>query len=685
MTYPLTKQYRSLGVTLIQTNGEPIPLLSSSQDESVPEGDLLTVAYARVQPEHADFMPKQEGFDQSIKILLSTFIFYAAPEPVILLYDFIMTTFVPENSTSRPPLMPYRKADSSDMVQNSDQRVSKIRVSVNLASVQGMCTSLIVYIHLICFSVILVNDASRLATLALSKASVSVKILGNILRVNGTLGTLSLTDDSELKTRSPSFKKLLSIEGDNLANFGYQTFDPADQSTFCGVNSMITLKSGALRLTFLEEPLRDIYKFIVKFAKLKGLYDAAAQAAAQRASEIQRMQFDVSVQSPILVFPQSPTDSVDTLVMKLGEIAAHNSYEDARTMTGASLKGIQLTSEMYYGGSRSRMKIIDDVEIIADIIQTNGVDRNINLELPDSQVITFGYDFYSSLITVGIQVQIKVSDVKLHVTQQQYRFIMRLADSIPKVLAATNETEIGSQAALPSTTHPATSPSAQSSPIETSAVDLKPEIEAAGRIWTSVDLVLAVRAVRLHLYDGGATMESDLKTHGVARFALTSSSFRYKALSDGAAEAELVIKSLTMSNTRVGPTKFREIIPAAQHHRDQFMVLYTTSGGTNPSSLVIMTVDSPKVIFSVDPVFALLGFFSSGSELKSSDASETNDAVRTVAKTGTSDSIPQPASIDFRIDLHDVTISVLESDTIAETQAIQLSVKQVLISQQVGF
>jgi vacuolar protein sorting-associated protein 13A/C len=392
----LTRHYRSLGVTLTQVNGEPIPLLSSIQDESVPEGDLLTVAYARVQPEHADFMPKQEGFDQSIKILLSTFIFHAAPEPVILLYDFIMTTFVPEQSNSPSPLMSSRMGDSAN-VQSMDRRASNIRVTVNLASVQGMYTFVRLYSVLPPLPVILVNNASRLATLSLSTASASVKILGNILRVNGTLGTLSLTDDSELKTRSESFKKLLSIEGDNLANFGYQTFDPADQSTFCGVNSMVTLKSGALRLTFLEEPLRDIYQFIIKFAKLKGLYDAAAQAAAQRASEIQRMQFDVSVQSPILVFPRSPTNSTDTLIMKLGEIAAHNSYENVRTMTGASLKGIQLTSEMSYGGNLSRMKIIDDVEIIADVIQTNGVDRNVNLEFPDSQVATLGYDSIQAL------------------------------------------------------------------------------------------------------------------------------------------------------------------------------------------------------------------------------------------------------------------------------------------------
>ena len=44
----------------------------------------------------------------------------------------------------------------------------------------------------------------------------------------------------------------------------------------------------------------------------------------------------------------------------------------------------------------------------------------------------------------------------------------------------------------------------------------------------------------------------------------------------------------------------------------------------------------------------------------------------------------EPGSFDFRVDLHDVSVSILEDDTHADTQAIKLSVKQLLVSQQVG-
>jgi vacuolar protein sorting-associated protein 13A/C len=132
--------YRSLAMSLAQTSGDSSLLLSSSHDGSVPAGNLLTLAYARVQQHHPDFMTKHEGFDQDIKVSLSTFIFHAAPEPVISLYDFIMTTFVPEKSTSPPPPVSAREQEGAQGgTQGDPSRSGKIRVAVDLASVQSKC------------------------------------------------------------------------------------------------------------------------------------------------------------------------------------------------------------------------------------------------------------------------------------------------------------------------------------------------------------------------------------------------------------------------------------------------------------------------------------------------------------------------------------------------------------------
>lgn len=219
----------------------------------------------------------------------------------------------------------------------------------------------------------------------MSAADVALLVRSNTIRVAVQLGNLSLSDDSDLPTRLPAFKQILSIEGNDLADFTYETFDHENKETFTGVNSSVTLRSGALKIHFLEKPLHSVYHFLVKFARLKGLYDAATQAAVQRASEIQRMKFDISIQSPIIIFPSDSINSDDKLIMRLGKITAQNDYQGDTSTVVASLSGISLTSETTVDGQTSELTIVSSVQINADVIQNSVVD-NTDSRKPDNQV-----------------------------------------------------------------------------------------------------------------------------------------------------------------------------------------------------------------------------------------------------------------------------------------------------------
>jgi vacuolar protein sorting-associated protein 13A/C len=226
----------------------------------------------------------------------------------------------------------------------------------------------------------------------LSTADVALLLRANTMRISGRLGSLALSNDSPLACALPEFKQLMSIEGNNLAEFRYQTFNPSEEP-YPGINSAVFLNAGSVKFHFLEGPLHEIYMFMTKLAKLKGLYDAATQVAVQKASEIERMQFEVSVKSPIVVFPSYPSRSQDVLVMRLGEISAKNNYKGLVNEIQASLRGIQLVSKIYYTGKPSVLKIIDDIDVTADIVQIGGIDRTQNVTVPDSQVLLKTYHF----------------------------------------------------------------------------------------------------------------------------------------------------------------------------------------------------------------------------------------------------------------------------------------------------
>lgn len=230
------------------------------------------------------------------------------------------------------------------------------------------------------------NNGVKLSTLSLSTANVSVLLGNNTMLVTGRLGSLNLVDDSEMYIIHPQFKQILSIEGDSFAEFSYQTFDPADHETYTGIKSKVHLAAGSIKINFLQEPLHDIYLFLTKLARLKGVYDAATQAAVQRAQEIERMQFDVSVKTPIIVFPSDSPNSSDRLTMRLGELSANNSFDGPSSTITAGLTGIQLASDFKAADGPSTLKIIDDIDIFTDIKQTTGIDRSTDFNRPDSQV-----------------------------------------------------------------------------------------------------------------------------------------------------------------------------------------------------------------------------------------------------------------------------------------------------------
>ena len=279
---------------------------------------------------------------------------------------------------------------------------------------------------------------------------------------------------------------------------------------------------------------------------------------------------------------------------------------------------------------------------------------------------------------------ITVSDVKLTLTEVQYGMLMALSRSIPLIFAGvpegTTHAELSTSERLtverPNTTY------------HEPAVDLHPELEGqpgTANPRTTLDLVLTITTVKLQLYGRQATSEANLKEHGIARFALSDNSVRVKMLSDGAMEAQVVLRSFTMSNTAPGPSKFREIIPAAQHDRNQFMLLYTTSGGSEPSSLALLTVDSPHILFSLSPVFALTEFFTSAFDTSNSVVDYTAEAPKPLEEGKANAPAAERAPLQYRIDLCDVSVSLLEDDLDADSQAIRLTVAQISFLQQVCF
>jgi len=287
-----------------------------------------------------------------------------------------------------------------------------------------------------------------------------------------------------------------------------------------------------------------------------------------------------------------------------------------------------------------------------------------------------------------------MSDVKVSLTQAQYIFLISTLQSIPRVLASAPEAEQQAEKSTKEDTTPSAPPPVESGPQPSQAVvDLGPELSQVARgpageeiaRWKSLDVRFEVQTVRLQLFDQHATHEANLRDAGIAKFTLSQNIITFKTLSDGSSEAEVTLKSFTVSNTRSGTSRFREIIPAAQHDRNQFMVLYTTTGGNTPSSSAVVAIDSPKFIVALEPLFALLDFFTSA--FPSTETKEDNGAEEVGTTVGedeiSQDTTNSSGSLSLRADLHEFSVSILENDADSNTQAIELAIQHVYVGQQV--
>lgn len=378
-------------MNVVQLGKDPLQFVSSASVNT--NDELLMVKYVRVQPQSPEFIIAYEGINQSVDIKISTFIFRAAPEPVISLHDFIMNTFVPQPDTNAsiepPPQEVKENGNVSPEVVVAQSAVEKIRVQMRLASVQGRYNLMSTFSDVLTNTLVILLNDIKIATLSLSTADVAILLRANTLRINARLGSLALSDDSTVDTSLPEFKDILSIEGGNFADFQYQTYDPEDKETYKGIKSSVYLSTGSLKLHYLEQPLHEIYLFMLKLAEFKGLYDAATEAAVQRASEIERMQFNVTIKSPIIIFPSDARQSLDVLTMRLGEIKSHNSYDSVANRIEASVMGIQLSSVIHYDNKPFVLRLIDDIDISAKVSQFNEIDRSKELDHPDTQVCYF--------------------------------------------------------------------------------------------------------------------------------------------------------------------------------------------------------------------------------------------------------------------------------------------------------
>jgi vacuolar protein sorting-associated protein 13A/C len=666
-------------------------LISSEDVFTHSTEDLLTLSFQKVNKDHPEFQSKHEGIATNLDVAVSTISLLVTRKTLLTLLDFAMTTFTSPGDAAQQSKPKEIEDGNQDTEIAKPAEQDKIRIKANLKRV----------------AVILNNDGIRLATLSLSSAEVGVFLMGKTMHVTARLGNLGLVDDiNQGVDEQSSLRQLVSIQGDELADFRYETFD-AESTSYPGHDSSIYLRAGSLKVNFVTEPFRKIMEFGVKFGKMQAIFNAAREAAANQASKVQesasKMHFDIIVKTPIVAFPRmviTESPERDLMTAYLGEIYASNKFvplddtkdADIANKLSAGVRNIRLTSKFHYTDDKSEeLELIDKVDIDFNITQA---DHKAGRERPDTEI------------------EGAMSNINLRVSEAQLKFVMELTRSIPSAFALEDDAELEEEAiheipdsvVLPAQS--ARSPAEPSSPKGSEVQKpshLGPELGSENETWTKMDLIFKVGAIGLELISGPIEKPiGDLEAASLSKFTLNETSVKLRMISDGALESELLVQSFTITDTRTTEKiKYRKIMSLINTDvKQQFMASVSISGGEEKNLIALLTVDSPRVILALDYLFAVMSFVNAGlaqdaplvvEEENEDSAEEEGDdetlATQELMKRNTSGKAEdKPAesgmSISYRVNVVDAQVVLIANPAISNSEAIVLGTKQVLVSQQ---
>lgn len=661
-------------------------LISSEDSSTDNKEDLFSLQFVKVNKESPEFMSKYEGIATNIDASMSTINLLVTRKTLLTLLDFVMVTFTNPDAPQPEPV----EEDSAREVieQEPPQESDKIRIKAQLKRI----------------AVILNNDGIRLATLSLSSAEVGVFLTGKAMRIGAKLGNLSLVDDiNQGVSEESSLRQLVSIQGQELADFRYETFD-SDSDGYPGYDSSVFLRSGSIKINFITEPFRKIMEFAIKFGKMQAIFNAARQAAAQNVENIQqrasKMHFDIKINTPIVAFPRLViTDSPERDVMTayLGEIYASNEFlplddsKDAQTANklSAGVNNIRLTSKFNYAGDKEEeLELIDKVDLDFKITSAEHKPGN---KRPDTEIDG------------------SMSNMNLQITEAQLKFILELARSIPAAFATEPDEDVEEevQEELPKptvNTAKAITDGAADDEAEQpeSHSNLGPEIGSTDETWTKLDLVFKVGAIGLELITAKPENPvGDIAAASLSKFSLNETNVKLRMVSDGSMESELLVQSFTITDTRTREkNKFRKIMSLINTDvKQQFMASVSISGGKERNLIALLTIDSPRIILSLDYLFAIQGFVNAGLatdeplEIGEEDEESVTGEDSEVASISTDvapieESPPasaeeqSPMNISYRVNVVDAQFILIANPSITNSEAIVLGTKQVLVSQQ---
>jgi vacuolar protein sorting-associated protein 13A/C len=603
--------------------------------------NLVNVKYIKASKEHPQFMETYNGYDQTIDVALSTLTVIVTRKSLVRIYSWIMNTFTDPPSPTNgqevvngdvfyngTPNPDHRSSSTSDALSQRKPKITTTK-EPEVSNDSGKSNRMKVVIHMDSVDLILNNEGIRMGTAQLSFAQIVILLEPKTKEIQGKFGNFTLFDDTVFANETAnetangsatsinsvaSETYIISIVGEELADFTFKTYDQNDPG-FPGYTQKFDLRMAAIQI-FVTDSIKSTLTFLQEFLAMVNASDATTNAPVETAQQSQNQNngfhYDVIIKSPVLIISAGENKKTDTLVANLGEIRANNKFINVhrRDLKDVSkiitVPGTHLNCGLYDISLHSIAKTFDKsgklMERVLPII--NDLDIVFDIEGPLNP---------NEIIGPSTQIQGNISDVRMSLTERQYKSLLEAWEFIQKSFLAADEIKDGPQTLNDSeeTVRPdeasAVITSSQShSSVQTSAMSTEPPK-------ITLDLNIKLNTVCLEVLNGEELDIENRHKQKLAGLAFDGICFKHQSMSNETMLMEVSIQSISFADTRQqSKSKFREILPANTLDGPQFQLqLKSYKREDVPIMDIHITVDSPKIILSLDYLFLLKNFFMS--------------------------------------------------------------------------
>lgn len=588
--------------------------------------ELVKVDYLRNQRIVLFDDRRIEVFDQDINVDISALKFIVTRTSYLSILNFLLNTFVDPNPEETPADV--LKHNSS----NEEASPQRINVRVTLDSIIA----------------VLNEDGIKLATMQLSTAEFTTLVLPEELEVRGKLGALTLHDETNHGSlRDSVFRKLVLIDGDNLAEFTYKLLDAAKNEQ--PYDSVFEFSTALIHVNFVEDAVGKIVSYLNKFQRMKEIYDRAREAAINQANKIDasaKVKVDLLIRAPTFYFPKvvdAERQVYDAIEANFGEFYLTNKFEHKNgiwhNVLSAGLRKVMLTSTFHFEVEQVE-QMLEDLDIVMDI------------DLVDA------YEPQTPTMTI----KGNLPSVDMHLSELQLAHIYRLSNSLGEVFSNQDTSLDGVEEDAENA----------NAVIKHDYQGRAPEQVAEKESHPDHVLIYAeftLPKVSLTLYNRTEGLKS-IRDNKITTFGINRLLFNLEMTEDGDFSSDFKVGLFKIRDVRKGTqNKFPEIIPSVDEEVNQLEMSAQRDQERSKAISVMLTLEKPLMILAVDYLVELHLF------AQSSILNQPTSPTETAKSSG-------PSTMGFSINIKEPSIVLLADSTNTDSEAIVFRVEQVLVTSQ---